>query len=58
MYNSRATPVLVLSLVFSGIAEAEEPRLPEQRRVLHPFDYRGVTREDGFLKRQVDGDKA
>src|SRR5271169_6542776 len=48
---------LVLFMVFGSAALGDQPALPD-RRVLLPFDYKGVTLEDGFLKRQVEGVKA
>ncbi len=47
----------VLLIVASSAAPGVQPALPE-RRVLFPFDYKGVALEDGFLRRQVEGVKA
>jgi DUF1680 family protein len=44
--------VLVGLMLVSGMAQAGPPT--PGKRVLEPFDYRGVTLEDGSLKRQFD----
>jgi hypothetical protein len=57
MKTTHITGILVSLGLFFADAQAEEPNAPDQRRILQPMDYKGVTLEDGFLKHQLEGVK-
>jgi uncharacterized protein len=57
MIRTFTLTILVSLLLFGSAVQTSEPPVPD-RRVLHPFDFKGVTVETGFLKRQIDGVKA
>src|SRR5262249_53357812 len=57
MIRTFTLTILASLILFGNAVQTSEPPAPE-RRVLYPFDFKGVTVESGFLKRQIDGVKA